>query len=451
MAMSIVAGVLLFQTSETKAAGAVPTDGILSDSTTVASAERQRLERTLQATHIIRAGKGSWEPTDNDSALRLMSTFYEDQFRNSRDPLVPYFVFLSRNSDLAMGIGGQLVVRGWYDWNGSVHDESFAPYLIPIPKDRSRMKSLNGSVGATSLFFTILGKHSRIGKYKAYIEAKFAGGSSNYFKLKKAYISIRDWTVGYTKSTFSDPGAEPYVIDDGGANGINSKTNILLRWGHDFKGERWSMAASLELPGSATGTDGTLTGKADDYLPDVAAMGQLSWNGGQSHVRLAGLLRGLPYRDLVAERNRTVVGWGAQLSTAVQVGVPLTLYGIISYGEGHGSYNADLSTGDYDLVPDMGKDGKMYAPGILSYTLGVQYYFTRNLFSSLCFSQSRYYSRHGAPGDWYKYGLFGAANINWNITDRIQAGAEYLIGKRQDFNSGNRCSDRANLFLQFSF
>lgn len=423
---------------------------LLNDSLATPSAERQRLGRALQATHIVKISSGK-DTVDNEKVLKLMSKFYEDQFRNSRDPMLPYFMLLSRNSDLALGIGGQLVGRAWYDWNGSVEDESFAPYLIPIPKNPSQMRSLNGTVGASSLFLTVIGKHSKIGTYKAYIQAKFAGGSSNYFKLKKAYFIIRDWTLGYTKSTYSDPDAEPYVIDDGGASGINSKTNILVRWSHKFRNSHWNMAASLELPGSASGTDDIYTGKVDDYLPDVAMMGQYSWNGGQSHVRLAGILRGLSYRDLVAQKNHTDLGWGLQLSSALQFGSPLSVYGIVSYGEGTGSYNADLSMGNYDLVPDLKNDGKMYVPGVFSYTLGVQYYFLPNLFSTLSFSQSRYYSKNGAPDDFYKYGIFGAANINWNITDRIQVGAEYLIGERRNMDGAHRCSDRVNLFFQFNF
>lgn len=53
---------------------------------------------------------------------------------------------------------------------------------------------------------------------------------------------------------------------------------------------------------------------------------QYQWDGG-SHVRLSGIVRGLKYRDLVAQRNYRVAGWGAHASTVFNLVDPLTVYG----------------------------------------------------------------------------------------------------------------------------
>lgn len=51
----------------------------------------------------------------------------------------------------------------------------------------------------------------------------------------------------------------------------------------------------------------------------------------------------------------------------------------------------------------------------------------------------------------YKYGLYGAANVFWNLTPRIQVGAEFNIGKRQNFNGMRRWARRVGAMCQFSF
>ena len=40
-----------------------------------------------------------------DSVNSIITTFYYDQFRHFSDPAAPYFLFLSRDSQLAMEIG----------------------------------------------------------------------------------------------------------------------------------------------------------------------------------------------------------------------------------------------------------------------------------------------------------------------------------------------------------
>ena len=41
-----------------------------------------------------------------DSIRGLVENFFYDQFQSFSDPAAPYFLFMSRDADLAMGIGG---------------------------------------------------------------------------------------------------------------------------------------------------------------------------------------------------------------------------------------------------------------------------------------------------------------------------------------------------------
>ena len=94
----------------------------------------------------------------------------------------------------------------------------------------------------------------------------------------------------------------------------------------------------------------------------------------------------------------------------------------------------DLQVGSYDLVGDAAKPGHMYAPASYGWNIGLQYNFKPNLFTTVTASQTRYLPKNGIDGNEYKYGLFLAANVFWNLTPRMQVGAEFDLGKRQNFD-----------------
>lgn len=418
------------------------------DPVTASAPDHQRIEAVKASTHIL--SEGGVSQAKVDSLRNLLDMFYYDQYRHYQDPRAPYFMFMSRGGNMSMGVGGVVRLRGYYDWNGSIPANGFAPYLIPIPKDPTSMRRLSATPAGTGLFFTIFGNNPTFGKFMAFFQADFSGYENKGFKIKKAYITAGDWTAGLATSTFEDTSAEPQTIDGAGANGVTSHTGVLVRYMHTFKG-KWTVAGGLEFPESSTAADGVYTKACSDYLPDVAAFGQYQWNGGASHIRLAGLMRTLAYRDLTTEKNHNLLGWAAQISTEIKVIPQMNVYGIASVGQGHESYTTDLAIGNFDLIPDPNVKGKLYAPTAVGYVLGAQYYFRSNLYSNLCLSEQRYYPRKN-PGDGqYKYGLYGALNLFWDITPRFEIGLEYLAGKRMNFNGTHGSANRLTGMLMLSF
>lgn len=349
-----------------------------------------------------------------------------------------------------MGVGGQIKVRGYFDWNGSIPSVGFSPYLIPIPKDPAKMRNLSASASGTGLFFTILGTNKILGDYMGYFQADFSGYNNRGFRIKKAYLTIRDWTAGYAVTTFEDTKAEPETVDGAGPNGINSRKNVLVRYLHTFK-KHWSVAGSVEFPSAAITTSDTTTQACDSYIPDLAAFVQYQWNGGQSHVRLSGLLRTLTYRDLIVGRNYNVIGWGVQLSAVINVVPQFNLFGILSTGKGHASYTTDLGIGNFDLIGYKDRPGKLYAPLAAGFVFGMQYYFKPNLFSNIALSEQTYYPKSNPHDNQYKYGFYGVANIFWDITPRFEIGLEYLHGRKREFNHARGDADRVMALMMLSF
>lgn len=396
------------------------------------------------------------KPDENDEKDRIIDSlrskiteFYYDQFRHFSDPDAPYFLFLSRDSQLAMGIGGAVRMRAYYDWDGAQPSPGFAPYLIPMTKDPANMRHFDTTPAGTCLFFRVIGRNKVLGNYQLYIEANFNGYQSRDFHLKKAYAIINDFTIGYANSTFSDPAAVPPTVDAQGPANKISPTATLIRYMPVIK-DKWVLAVSGETPSNSLGVDGEHTKKVSNWMPDWAAFAQYQWQRGQ-HIRLSGIVRTLSYRDLVSERNHNIAGWGLQLSSVSHPADPLTLYLTASYGKGYAGTGGDLSIGSYDLVGNPDAIGKMYAPASYGWCLGLQYNFRPNLFVSANASQTRYLPQHTVSPSEYRYGMAAAVNVFWNLTPRIQVGAEYDYGVRHDFNGASRSANRVGAMCMFSF
>lgn len=386
----------------------------------------------------------------SDSLRRLMDQFYVDQFRHFQDPQAPYFLMMSRDATLAMGIGGSVRMRGYYDFDGVMPTAGFLPYTIPVPENRMERRKLSATASGTALFFHIIGINKAIGNFSAFIQGNFDGYDGKGFKLKKSYVIINNWTIGFNTSTFVDPSANPPVIDASGPDGQTNHSAVLVRWMKSIR-DRWTVAASLEFPSSKMGVDGTLTKKCSDWLPDVVAFGQYGWAGGQGHVRLSGLLRTFTYYDLVADRSRNLLGWGAHLSAVSPVGYNWKLFGSVAGGQGLESFMNDMASDNLDLLNTPGSPGRMYAPWGLGYTAGVRYNFTPNVYASVSASQARLFLRHGDASTTYKRGLYCVANVFWDLSARLQLGLEALYGKRTDLDGQSGHARRVNMLFMFSF
>lgn len=413
------------------------------------TAEADQIKEMKKSHKVVYFGDDE-KKAEIDSVHSMIDKFYVTQYHHFQDPQAPYFLMMSRDATLAMGIGGLVRMRGWYDFDGAMPVNGFIPYMIPIPEDPANQRRLAATPSGTALFFRIIGSDKTLGNFSAFILAGFDGGTDSQFKLKQSYVTINDWTIGYAPSAFWDQAANPPLIEAQGHTGQANRTAVQLRWCHQFK-KGWSVAVSAEFPQSYARADNANTKAINDWLPDMVAYGQYSWAQGAGHVRLSALARCLPYRDLVEGKNRNVAGWGLQLSAISPVGYNWTLYGEAIAGKGIESYVNDLRISRLDLINDTNRAGRMYAPKCYGFTLGVKYNFRPNVFASISASESCYKPTSAAGTSEYKYGLYGMANIFWNMTSRIQAGAEYVIGKRMDYDGAHGDAQRVNLLFQYSF
>ena len=153
----------------------------------------------------------------------------------------------------------------------------------------------------------------------------------------------------------------------------------------------------------------------------------------------------------MTERNHNTLGWGVQFSSVSHPAPALTVYLNTSYGHGYQSLGGDLLIGNYDLIADKDSPGRLYAPASYGWNIGVQYNFTHALFASVTASQTCYCPDGDVRPDTYRRGQFYAVNAFWNLTPRMQVGAEFDLGCRKNFSGESRWARRVGVMAQFSF
>ena len=92
------------------------------------SSRQEVLDSLISDHHIIMMGGGETEKPGNDSIRSLIENFYIDQFRNYQDPAAPYFMFMSHDANMAMGVGGVVRMRMYFDPGNSMPGAAFTPW-----------------------------------------------------------------------------------------------------------------------------------------------------------------------------------------------------------------------------------------------------------------------------------------------------------------------------------
>ncbi|MDE6693851.1 MAG: hypothetical protein K2K05_10740, partial [Muribaculaceae bacterium] len=275
-------------------------------------------------------------------------------------------------------------------------------------------------------------------------------------------------TVGKKVTLFEDDNAiQPPTIDSEGPSGAVTTTTYEVGYkSRDYDG--FKFALGIDMP-TWYASNGVYRGKdypvfdgkqvanyadAEQILPDVPAWVEYSaskWN----RVRLSALLRNFAYRDLVADKTRHMAGWGLMLSGNLQPSKPLILYYTVAYGKGIGAYLQDLAGMPLSFVPQNSKPGRMTASPMAGIHFGATYNINSRWQANAMVSESRIwdvkdYAVAESNTD-YKYALYAAGNVFYNITPYLQWGVEYVWGHRQTWDIGGAHDSRIQTQLQFTF
>ncbi len=366
------------------------------------------------------------------------------------DPGVPRYLIIDKEGTSLFGIGGYIEGVAMADFRGAIDNSGFVTYDIPIPGSPSTRSRLGADVSHSTIFMKLV-KHTRLGALTAYIQSNFTGDNGGYgFKLKQAYVTLGNVTMGLANSTFSNPASELPTIDYQGPSGQVGCKNVLLRYRVDLN-KHWSMALSAELPTLKETPLNQQEEALSQSLPDIPLYLQYCWGTGNSHVRIAGIIRSMSYRNLVENSNKRQAGYGIQLRGIIDLNLMFEIYYIAAWGRGIAHYINDLDGNGYDLVGSSKHPGEMIAPRTVSFVGGLRYNINKEWFMMAGYSMNQLYDQKQLGADSYRRGNYMVVNAFYSPMSDLMIGAEYLHGTRRDVSGVGNSANRIDVMVKYSF
>lgn len=362
---------------------------------------------------------------------------------------LPRFTIVGKNHQYYIGIGAQFLGEAAFDFG----DEMSSPLLFTpsaiTPSTPGNRSSLGFAWQSSSVYLNAVAMPGTDNQVGLFFKGNFTG-NNNAFNCFHFYAKYRGLTAGYTTSAFVDGAAEPMTIDFEGPNGYPFVTLFNASWQQKFT-DNFSGAIGIDAP-SASVTVGDKTSEVNQRIPAIPLYLQYAWDGGNSHLRLSGLVRPIQYRNLVSNKNATLTGLGVQLSGMAHLAGPLSVSYNATYGRGISNYLQDDNGLGVDAIAS--KDaGKMEMVKSLGVTGGLNCNFTSKLSGNLVYSHlTNWLPDNAEPQtEQYRYGDYVAANLIYNVNRFVSAGIEYDYGHRKDFAGTALHTNRLQLQLAVTF
>ncbi|MBD5308552.1 MAG: hypothetical protein HDS15_04670 [Bacteroides sp.] len=388
----------------------------------------------------------SHEDTDHSKVEKIIKS---NAPASPNDNGLPRFIIVGKDHQFYLGLGAQFLGEGVFDWG----DDMPSPILMTpssiVPSTPGNGASTRFAWQTSSIYMNFValpGTHNQIGLF---FKGNFKG-ANNTFHCHHFYARFRGLTAGYTTSPFTDASAESFTIDNEGPNGYPYLTLFTAYWKQNFTPD-FSGAIGIDAP-SASITTGTRTSTVNQRIPALPAYLQYAWDGGNSHIRLSGIIRPLQYRDLVRSENKTIVGTGVQLSGMAGLVGNLSVQYSGAYGSGIGNYLQDDTGIGLDAVPTA-VDGTLKAVRSMGLTGGLSYSFSPKVSSNLVYSHlSNWFGENTAlSDDTYRHGDYVVANIIYAVNKFVSAGIEYDYGNRRNISGSSLHTNRIQCQFAVTF
>lgn len=394
--------------------------------------------------------------TGSDLFVKAYDTLHENAPHLEHIPNVPRFALLGKEGKYYMGIGANIKTVAEYDFGHPISNPNlFMPVNIPMTIAPGNGGQFHLNAQQSNIYLNVVALPGTKDQIGAYVQFYLTG--NNYApSLQYAYLKYRGFTVGYNFSLFSDLAATPATIDFQGPNAFTGMLHCNASYEKSFgKNNGWTAGIGLDMT-AASITNATNTATVNQRVPDIPFYIQKNWAGGNGWLRASGIIRNLYYRDLVAQKNVDKVGWGVKLSGSTPI------YGNLSgcwqavYGKGIASYIQDLGGAGMDLMPDPNNSGRLEAVKAWAAYGALRYDFSPKVYTDFIYSHVRTYAHDFADSssDWnsgYRYAQYVGANIFYQVNSIVQVGAEYLYGRRVDFDGMQAHDNRLEAMFQVSF
>ena len=279
-------------------------------------------------------------------------------------------------------------------------------------------------------------------------------------RLRHAYGQLGKFLAGQAHSPFMDEDVWPNTLEYWGPCGMVFYRNVQIRFMpiNDADKELW---IALERPGA--GADkGTISSpvldsvKGRNSAPDVSA--HFKKRGKWGSVQLAGILRPLKWEDIRINKGGTdlsgsVTGWGAHLSTVINLTKSTIFRGSVVYGEGIENYMQDAPNDVGTVVtnvPSAPLDGKaLPVTGIMGW---IDHNWNATWWTSLGYSTVSIENTATAAGTTsYKQGQYAMLTIGTTPIKNTMTAIEFQWGQREGENGFKADCKKIQLSFKYNF
>jgi len=298
-----------------------------------------------------------------------------------------------------------------------------------------------------------------MGEFKARFEIDMFGtgvdAGQTTIRLRHAWGELGAFGAGQTDSPFTDPDVWPNSLEYWGPTGMVFFRNVQVRW-TPVKGEGTLMFA-LERPG-ASGDGGVYADRVEVQnikprftVPDLS--GAYKYGRKWGYLRVGGMLRRIAWDDLLADKfelGDSVVGWGLNFSSILNLGDNDVLRLQYAYGRGIENYMQD-SPVDVGLqnnrsnavTPVLGKP--LPITGIVAF---LDHKWNAKYSTAIGYSSQDIDNTDAQAPNAFKAGKYALGNLLYSPVPNVMIGGEFQWGRRENHSDGFQ-SD--GLKLQFAF
>ena len=274
-------------------------------------------------------------------------------------------------------------------------------------------------------------------------------------RLRHAYGELGQFGAGQTWSPFMDIDVFPNSIEYWGPNGMAFFRNVQVRW-MPIKGDT-RLTFAVERPGSTQDP-----GRLEDRIeisgigarfpyPDVS--GEFRYGGSWGFVEGAGIWGQTRLDDNLPDAfnlDDTVNRWGVNLTSNIKLGSKNVIKLGYVFGDGMENYMNDAPA-DIAGIPNFGDPTRPVRAKALPFT-GItafyDHYWNDKWSTSAGYSQVVIDNTVLQRPDSFHRGQYALINLLHYPADNVMAGAEFIWGRRRNFNDGFAFNDQR---LQFSF
>jgi hypothetical protein len=328
---------------------------------------------------------------------------------------------------------------------GNIH--AMQPSTIPVPSLSDGNTAF--TVRQSRFAFTAFGAPDAKGRaLKAVLEFDLWGSLSGAPRLRHAYIQHGKWTFGQYWSNFMDDDNWPNIMDYWGPNSYVWTRQVQLRFTQQLSSSM-KFSVSAEQPGGDVSIPANWSNRT--VYPDVTVAFQKNFGKNNvSHIRLAGLLHPIDYRNADSTK-KTSIGGAFNFSGNITLSKNDDIKFQFAYGTGYGKYSEDISGEGLDGYAGV-NDKRITNINMLATWFYYDHFWTKSLGSTIGYGYLKLNTADlNMPAGTLKATHYASFNTTYYFTSFFKIAGEVLYGKREntDDRSGDDIRAQFSAFFKF--